>query len=35
MANEEKGFQKSSINWARHFYAKLSLNHYKIKELEK
>ena len=35
MANEEKSFQKSSINWASHIYAKSSLNPYKIRELEK
>jgi len=31
MSNEEKGFQKNSINWARHIYAKLSLSPYKIR----
>ena len=35
MANEEKGFQKNSINWASHIYAKPSLNPYKIRKLEK
>ena len=35
MANKEKGFQKESINWASHIYAKLSLNPYKISKLEK
>ena len=35
MANEEKSFQKGSINWASHIYAKLPLNPYKIRELEK
>ncbi len=35
MGNEEKGFQKNSINWVRHIYAKPSLNPYKIRELEK
>ena len=35
MANEEKGFSSGRIAWARHIYAKPSLNPYKIKELEK
>ena len=35
MANEEKGFQKGSINWARHIYAKPSLKPYKIRKIEK
>ena len=33
MANEEKGFQKGRINWARHIYAKLPLSLYKIRGL--
>ena len=35
MTNEEKSFQKDSINCARHIYAKPSLNPYKITKLEK
>ena len=33
--NNEKIPTSTNINWARHIYAKLSLNPYKIKELEK
>lgn len=33
--NNEKIPTSININWARHIYAKLSLNPYKIKELEK
>ena len=35
MENVEKKFPKTSINWARHIYAKPSPNPYKIKKLEK
>lgn len=28
MANKEKGFQKESINWASHIYAKSFLDSY-------
>ena len=35
MANEEKGFQKGSINWAIHIYAKPRPKPYKIRKLQK
>ncbi len=33
--NKKGGVNKIGINWARHIYAKLSLNPYKIRKLEK
>ena len=33
--NKNEEVYKIGINWARHIYAKPSLNPYKIKELEK
>ena len=33
--DEKKGFSSGRIAWASHIYAKLSLNPYRIKKIEK